>query len=201
MNAVAKSTLSIALQFPEAHERLCDWGYQCGPAAEAARFPYRETRIKEIIDVGRAWRQKRETAKQLRAKRKAAARAAAETRRKLRAGDVKVCGRCGLVFVNVCRRCAWDPKYTAMGKQTRSFIEAPLPVGPAISAAAAQIDAIVGSLKKWQRDVIRAAYVDQKPWRVAAAEARISLWEFERALGAAVERVSEQLATRNDSGL
>lgn len=193
----------IYLDVDEAEERLREWGWQCGAylADEAQRRPYRDTRIKEILEVGKAWKQNRD-AKRERAERKsAAARKAAETRRLRRENLVSVCPRCGHIYLRECGRCAGDPKYTALGKQPFSG-GGNSDVVLRITATASAIDEVVAHLPPDMRDVLKRCYCDGKtPWRAHAWTLRMSWAQFEQLREAAVEAVAERLAKRTDADL
>lgn len=191
--------------FAEAERRLREWGWQCGwgDDRQVCNLPYRDSRIKEMLDVGKAWKKNRDAHREREDRRRQAARKAAETRSARRANRVKICGTCGHIHYRECRRCAEDPRYTALGKQTRDFH--PIEGGPArrISAAAAQIDQIVRSLPdEWATELLKRCYLDgNTPWRRHAWELRISWGGFKQQLEAAVEAVAERLATRTTAAV
>lgn len=190
----------------EAERRLREWGWQCGAYLddEAQRRPYRDTKIKALLDVGKAWKQStaaREARRARRDARRAAARRAAETRRRIRENKFTVCDRCNLLFFSAsCPRCAGDPLYTALAKQTRD--NQPNLDGPVlrITAEAAQVDEIVGRLPRDMRTLLKRCYCDGRtPWRAHAWSMGVSWERFEELHEQAVEAVAERLAKRFDA--
>jgi hypothetical protein len=184
--------------YVETDRRLREWGGQCGPVLEDSRRPYRDTAIKEMVDVGNRFRRDRTLRKDRRDRRRASAVKAAELRKARRENRVSICSACGHLHFGECKRCKGDPRYTALGKQTRSFAPRAEPVAR-VTAAAAEIDVIVAHLVAWQREVLHRRYLFDQPARISAKELFISHTEFELRVAAAIEQVTDMLATRNDS--
>lgn len=207
MNAVVAAMIE-PLDIEAAEDRLREWGWQCGAYLDddSQRRPYRDTKIKALLDVGKAWRQNsaaREARRERREKRRAAARKAAATRRRIRENRFTVCERCNLLyFSEACPRCAGDPRYSALGKQTRD--NQPNLSGPVlrISAEAARVDEIVGGLPPEMRALLKRCYCDGKtPWRAHAWSMGVSWDRFEELHEQAVEAVAQRLAKRFDAAL
>jgi hypothetical protein len=204
VNAVV-ATPPTYLDVDEAEQRLREWGWQCGAylSDEAQSRPYRETRIKEMVEIGKAWKANRDAKRERDERRAAAARKAAETRKLRRENNVSICPRCGHIYLRECQRCTGDPKYTALGKQTHDFhARESADVVLRITGTASAIDEVVAHLPPDMRDVLKRCYCDGKtPWRAHAWTLRMSWDEFDRLREAAVEAVAERLAKRIDAAL
>jgi hypothetical protein len=206
MNAVmVMDAVSVDLEaYTEAERRLREWGWQCGYGddREVCNLPYRDSRLKEMLEVGKAWKKRRDAQQERDAKRREAAKKAAETRRARLANLVKICTTCGHIHYRECARCAKDPRFTALGKQTRDFN--PNTNGPIqrIATSAAQVDLIVSALPADMRDLLRRCYLDgTTPWRRHAWELRMSWSLFQQQHEAAVEAVADALAKRTGAAL
>ncbi len=191
-----------AESFLYAESRLNEWGWQYGFGAEYNRAPdRRDPAIKEMMLVAKTWKARLDLQKERSARRRAAARNAAETRRLRREHRVTICSRCGHIHYRVCKRCAADPRVTARGKQT--FAPAPLPTAfRHVTATAEEVERIVRKLPEALRDVLVLCYCDhQTPWRQHAWDMLISWHAFKRLREAGVEAVAERLAIGMDRAL
>jgi hypothetical protein len=191
------------LDVDDAEERLREWGWQCGAylSDEESRRPYRDTKIREIVEIGKQWHRDRDARREAKERRKAAAAKAAATRARIRENKFTICDRCNLLFyAATCPRCAGDPLYTGLGKQTRSFAPRDSDgVVLRITGSAAAVDEIVAGLPPDLRDVLKKCYCDGKtPWRKHAWTLRISWREFDQLREAAIEAVAERLAKRSN---
>jgi len=172
----------------EAEAGLVAWGLVCRRNTEQLGLP-RQSSMYRMIEQARVFRKAPEADRGM-AGQLAAVRRARRKRPTLKARVCEGCGHRFRVF-RTCPSCGKRPE-SAHHAETRSM----QPRSIQLPSKVARMDAVVSSLPRWQRDLIRRRYLHGQPDSRAAQDLRCSKDQYRRWCAAVLEAVAECLDRR-----